>query len=175
MHKAITPKDAYEMLKNNDAVLIDVREDDEFKGRHIPFAWSIPLSTIKKSEDILSLIGGKHVIFQCFKGGRGNTACAIFTEKCNTDCTVYNIEGGITAWEEEGLPIVGTPAKKGISIFRQVQIIMGFGIALLTLLGFTVSASFFVAAGLFAMALGTAGLTGWCGLALMLQKMPWNK
>ena len=175
MQTQITPLQAHDMLQNNDAVLIDVREADEFKGEHIPCAWSIPLSAIRQNPSVLDNIKGKNIIFQCLKGGRGNQACAVFFDHADKTHKLYNIDGGITAWRDAGLPVIGGSQPSKISIFRQVQIIIGFGVALLTVLGFAAGPAYFVAAGLLATALGVAGVTGWCGLAIMLQKMPWNK
>ena len=91
--------------------------------------------------------------------------------------TIMNIEGGIEAWKEAGLPVIGastTNAPK-ISIMRQVQMIVGSLVMLCVLLGFTGVSAAFLFAGIFGAALFFAGLTGWCGLAMMLAKMPWNK
>jgi hypothetical protein len=90
---------------------------------------------------------------------------------------IYNLEGGITAWVEAGLPVLSPLGAGGcgISIFRQVQIIVGALVLLSVLAGFLISTSAFVLAGLFGAALMFAGLSGWCGLAMLLNQMPWNK
>ncbi|MFN3701005.1 MAG: YgaP-like transmembrane domain [Alphaproteobacteria bacterium] len=90
---------------------------------------------------------------------------------------IYNLEGGITAWVEAGLPVLSPSGAGGcgISIFRQVQIIVGALVLLSVLAGFFISTSAFVLAGLFGAALMFAGLSGWCGLAMLLNKMPWNR
>lgn len=62
-----------------------------------------------------------------------------------------------------------------ISIFRQVQIIVGFLVALFVFLGVSGMPNLSIVAGVLGLALFFAGLTGWCGLALLLSKMPWNK
>lgn len=72
------------------------------------------------------------------------------------------------------MPVISHSSSK-ISIFRQVQIIIGGLIALLVILGFAGFASGFIIAGLLGAALFFAGLTGWCGLAMLLSKIPWNK
>ena len=83
------------------------------------------------------------------------------------------MDGGITAWKAAGLPVASSG--KGLSIFRQVQIIVGGLIAFLVVLGLTGLTVGFIIAGILGGALFFAGLTGWCGLAMLLRKMPWNK
>jgi len=70
---------------------------------------------------------------------------------------------------------VSSQVSSGISIFRQVQIIIGGLIAVLVVFGFLGLPFGFIGAGLLGFALFVAGLTGWCGLAMLLSKMPWNK
>lgn len=172
----ITPEQAAAWLAAGDAILIDVREPDEFKNEHIAYAASLPLGSVCDLVGQLNIPDGRKVIFQCLKGGRGQKACMIVGDRniCAND--LYNIDGGITAWKELGLPVVTTDAAAPkITIFRQVQIIAGGLIALLVMLGFLGITVAFLVAGVIGGALLFAGLTGWCGLAMLLSKMPWNK
>ncbi len=169
----ITPQKAYEYLKTGKAVLIDVREADEFKSRHIAYAQSIPLSSIVDNIQNIDIPEDKIIIMQCRSGKRGEQACAIASShKLKNE--IYNIDGGIDAWDKAGLPIIRN-AQTTISIFRQVQIIVGLLIVSLIsigLLGFNLA---FTVAAIIAGALMFAGITGWCGLAQLLNKMPWNQ
>lgn len=172
MTQNISAKEAHDMLVQGNAILIDVREPDEFKTRHIPYAHSIPLSGVSEMMSFMNIPQEKKIIMQCLAGKRGEQACGIIHNNANHD--IFNIEGGITAWEESGLPVIGGAEPK-FSIFRQVQMIMGALIATLVVLGFLGMTFMFALAGLFAAALAVAGFTGWCGLALLLRQMPWNK
>ncbi len=164
---------AYDLLQKGQAVLIDVREAEEFKQEHIAYALSVPLSQFEESLVQLQIPEDKAIIFQCLKGKRGEMACARVQgiEKFKND--ILNIEGGIDGWKEAHLPIVQSQPTAGVKIpvQRQVLMIMGSLIATLILIGGSAS---YIAA-VFALALAFSGLTGWCGLAMMLQKMPWNK
>lgn len=171
--ETITPETAAEWLRTGKAVLIDVREPDEFRAEHIALAMSMPLASVS------GLLGGlpddRPIIFQCQKGGRGAAACDIASaERGNRP--VYNLAGGIEAWKGTGLPVAGAAptASTGISIFRQVQIVVGTLVLLATLAGFAGYPAGFAVAGLAGTMLAIAGLSGWCGLALLLQRMPWN-
>lgn len=177
MTQTITAQEAAKWLANGEALLIDVREPDEFKSGHIPYAMSVPLAKVEETLKKLELPKDKKIIFQCLKGTRGAMACANAMSAGCCASAPYNIEGGIGAWQEAGLPIVraGQSAGGKISIFRQVQIIVGGLIALMVLLGFGGWGTGYVIAGLLGAALMIAGLTGFCGLAFLLARMPWNK
>lgn len=172
MIKTISAKEAADWLAGGDAVLIDVREPDEFRDEHIIYANSVPLGRLHDYLSQLRVPPNKKVIFQCMKGKRGEKACAAVHEN-SFGGGIYNLEGGIVSWKGEGLPVVR--AGTGISIFRQVQIIVGSLIAILVGLGFMGLTIGFIIAGFFGAALFFAGVTGWCGLAMLLSRMPWNK
>ena len=175
MAENISPKQAHDLLSSGEAILIDVREPDEFAENHIAYAASVPLSSLDSIFQNMHIPESRKIIFQCFKGARGEKACVLMKGKGQCLNEVYNIEGGISAWEQAGLPVIAKAKKAAISIFRQVQIIVGGLIALLIIIGLTGISLAFIIAGLLAAALFTAGITGWCGLALLLSKMPWNK
>ncbi|MCC7305572.1 MAG: DUF2892 domain-containing protein [Alphaproteobacteria bacterium] len=171
MTQNISPAQAYKWLKSGEAVLIDVREPDEFSAEHIGYASLLPLGIINDMGSVLDIPSGRKIIFQCMKGGRGMRACAAFPESPANPA--FNLEGGIEAWKKEGLPVIGSGA--GLSIFRQVQMIVGTLVLGLVVLGFMGLGLGFVLAGMIGGMLAFAGMTGWCGLAMLLSKMPWNK
>ena len=171
----LSPQQALEKLQAGKAILIDVRTADEFKIQHIPYALSIPLSDLQKDLLHLKTPADMPIIFQCFKGSRGQQACELMSDK-NICCNdIYNIEGGIEGWIKAGQPIIGV-SQSQLPIMRQVQIIVGGLIGVLALIGLLTHSMVFTAlAGVLGTALFFAGLTGWCGLAIILGKMPWNK
>lgn len=173
MINTISPQEAARWLADGEAVLIDVRERDEFRAEHIAYANSLPLDDLDNLINNMSIPADRKIIFQCLKGKRGENACVRVKGcgACNNE--IYNLEGGIMAWKDSGLPVVG--GSSGLSIFRQVQMIVGSIVALMIILGFMGLTLGFIIAGILGAALFTAGLTGWCGLAIILSKMPWNK
>lgn len=175
MTQSINVMEAVSLIKDGQAVLIDVREPDEFKESHIAFAISVPLSALEGGFKMLDIPVDKIILFQCLKGGRGQKACERIQGLGSCQNKIINIEGGIEAWKEQGLPVIESSAAPKFSIFRQVQIIVGFLVALCVLIGFAGVTAAFALAGVFGGILCVAGLTGWCGLAIMLSKMPWNK
>lgn len=167
---------ALDMIKRGDAVLVDVREADEFKAEHIAYALSVPLSALEKGFQSLDIPEDKTILFQCLKGSRGQMACERVQGLGACKNKIANIEGGIESWKQSGLPVIRAgSAPQKISIFRQVQMIVGFLIAFFVVLGFSGVSLGFALAGIFGAVLCVAGITGWCGLAIILSKMPWNK
>lgn len=173
MTQNISPNQAYEWLKNGEAILIDVREPAEFESGHIAYASSVPLAELESMLAGFPLPPERKVIFQCLKGGRGAQACAVLGSRALPN-PVFNIENGIQGWQAAGLPVIGG-APAGLSVIRQVQIIVGALLMLMVFLGFAGLTLGFMIAGILGGALFFAGMTGWCGLAMLLQRMPWNK
>ena len=149
--------------------LVDIREPEEMAALRVPGATVAPLSVIRwaaspKAEE------GKPVVFCCRSGRRTTEGSALLAEAAGGPA--WQMEGGVNAWVQAGLPV--ERGKKTLSMQRQIQIGAG-GLSLLGLLGSLVWApaiwlTVFVAAGL-----TFAGLTGFCGLALILKRMPWNR
>lgn len=174
MTQQVSPQEAAKWLASGEALLIDVRENDEFRSEHIVYANSLPLSDFRNLIRHMDVPAARKIVFQCQKGGRGEQACLLTKDIKALPNDIYNLAGGLAAWKDAGLPVAGI-SSQGVSVFRQVQIIVGGIIALMVALGFAGLTLAFLIAGFFGLALLVAGLTGWCGLALLLAKMPWNK
>ena len=89
-------------LKNNEAVLIDVRELAEYQESKIDQAHLIPLGEI--SINSLPDFKNKKLVLHCRSGKRSLTAGAKLLEE-NPKLEIYNLEGGISAWSAEGCEI----------------------------------------------------------------------
>lgn len=175
MIETINVTEAVELITKGQAVLIDVREPDEFKSEHIAYAMSVPLSTLEEGFQTLNIPKDIIILFQCLMGSRGQMACEKIQMSKTCENKIMNIEGGIKAWKEKGFPVVSSHEKAPtLSIFRQVQVIVGLLIIFSTVIGFTGIKLGFIFAGIFGFALFFAGITGWCGMAIVLSKMPWN-
>jgi rhodanese-related sulfurtransferase len=167
--KTITPLEAKAWLDRNEAVLLDVREAAEYKATHILGSHWIPLGQISAAR----LPRGHHkkILIHCQAGKRGEKACTTLMAE-QSDLDVYNIEGGLNAWAAAGLPMqTGTV----LPLNRQVQVAVGLLLVLFTVAGFGVHPVFHILAGLMGLGLINAGVTGWCGMATVLAKMPWNR
>ncbi|HVK89865.1 MAG TPA: rhodanese-like domain-containing protein [Mycoplana sp.] len=176
MTMTIDARTAAGWIATGKAVLVDVREPDEFRAEHIASAASLPLGSLRKALANMPLPPGRTIIFQCQKGGRGAQACALAGE-LGMDAAC-NLEDGIAGWKAAGLPVIGTAATGSPvipSLFRQVQMVVGTFVLIAVLAGFSGWRPGFALAGFFGFMLALAGLTGWCGLAMVLSRMPWNR
>ena len=167
----ISPHEAKHLLDQG-AILVDIREADERAREHIPGARHIPLS--KLDEVDLATHHGEILIFHCRSGARTKGNSARLVAKAGADCQAFVLEGGLDAWRAARLATT-VDRHQPIELQRQVQIGAG-GLALIgTLLGLAVS-PWFLAVPLF---IGTglliSGLTGFCGMARLLQRAPWNR
>jgi len=95
---------AYEALSSDeDAQLLDVREPEEWAETGVPEgAVLIPLGEVE-SRAAAELAPDKPVYVICRSGNRSQTASEILV---GLGCTqVYNVDGGVTAWLDAGLPV----------------------------------------------------------------------
>ena len=84
----------------DDVVILDVREDWEYAEGHIPGAVLLPLGSIP---DRLSEIPqDKTVVAVCRSGNRSGQATQFLRQQGFDN--VHNMEGGMIAWDEAGLP-----------------------------------------------------------------------
>ena len=106
MNRDLEPKDVLNQLQKGEAILIDVREADEFAESHIPYAQSLPLSLLDKTFHHLTFPKGKTLIFHCKMGGRSSKACDYVSHVPDIDHKIRNLKGGIEAWEKDGLTVI---------------------------------------------------------------------
>lgn len=169
--KTIDAKTLKTWLDNNEAVLVDVREPAEHAAENIKGATLLPLGSVKKLA--LPPCSGKKLVIHCRKGGRGGSACEkLLAEDPSLD--IYNLEGGIEAWNNAGLTIASS-GKAFLPLDRQVQLTIGLLLIVGSVLGTMFSPAWFLLTGLIGAGLTVAGLTGFCGLAMAIAKMPWNQ
>lgn len=168
--KKIDPKTAHKWMQDRQAVLIDVREPDEYIKEHVPEAHLVPLSGFNPED--FPKEHDKIAVFHCRSGGRTEASAGQILQTGFRE--VYQLEGGIVAWRAAGLQ-VNENAKAPISIMRQVQIAAGSLVLLGIVLAVLVN-PWFAALGAFVGAgLTQAGITGNCAMASVLKHMPWNR
>jgi len=149
--------------------LVDVREHIEFASGRIPGARLVPLGELQRRA--VELDRSRPVVCICRSGKRSAQA----VEKLATlDFEgIQQLDGGLLAWEQAGFP-VEKDQRAPWALERQVR--LAAGLLVLTGLSFSliwpaaIVLSWFVATGLV-----FAGLTDWCGMGLLLARMPWNR
>lgn len=159
------------MLDAGQCVLVDVREDAEYREERIAGSQSMPLSKFD-AEKLRAEHAGKQLIFHCKGGKRSAKACSLF----GTDGqATHHLAGGIDAWKSAGLPTIKPEGGPPIPIMRQVLLTAGLLVLIGVGLGFLVHPVFFGLAGFVGAGLTFSGATGYCGMAMLLGKMPWNR
>lgn len=91
---------ATEMVREADAVLIDIRQDYEWDAGRLPGATHIEINRLAAEAE--SLPQNRPVIFYCRTGSRSEMVVTAFRE---AGFDAYHLGGGMTAWIGEGEPI----------------------------------------------------------------------
>jgi rhodanese-related sulfurtransferase len=162
----VDPRTLERWLDDGKAILVDVRELDEYTREHIAGARLMSLSRFDRAA--LPAGNGKTVVLQCNSGNRSRQ----LGEQMGG--AWHHLAGGIQAWKRAGLP-VKADRRAPLPIMRQVQIAAGGLVLLGQILGWLVAPAFgllsaFVGAGLI-----FAGITGYCGMARLLALLPYNR
>ena len=97
-----TASDVQAWLDDEQAVLIDVREDNELMQARIPGAVHVPLSRFDPTD--IPAASGKRVVFVCAIGARSYQAADYMLGQ-EFLAEAYNLSGGIQAWAQTGLPL----------------------------------------------------------------------
>jgi len=155
------------------AELLDVRSPAEFAAAHVPGARLVPLDRLDAAA-FLKERGAqdKPIYVLCQTGGRARRAIEKFQRAGFNECVL--VEGGTQAWIEAGLAVTRGESKV-LPLMRQVQIVVGLVSATGAALALTVNSWFALLPLVTGCGLLVAGLTGFCGLAVFLAKMPWNQ
>lgn len=100
-HRELSVGQLSSMLHEGQAIVIDVREIDEFATGHIPGAINMPLSAFRVSN--LPDRQGKTLVLSCLGGKRSGMAL----DKCSAAQAQVDthLAGGFRAWQAAGLPI----------------------------------------------------------------------
>jgi rhodanese-related sulfurtransferase len=154
---------------------IDVRTPAEYAQLHAQGARLVPLDQLDPVA-VRSARGGnagEAVYVICRSGARAARAVERF-RAAGFD-NVVSVDGGTEAWERAGLPVVRGPASGGMSIERQVRVVTGAIVTLGVALGWLVHPAYHALAAFIGVGLVVTGLVDWCGTALLLARMPWNR
>ena len=170
----ITPTELHQLrTAGQPAELLDVRTPGEFAEAHVSGAKLIPLDDL----DAVAFLrqrgeSDQPLYVLCQSGGRARKAIEKFQRAGFSSCVL--VEGGTAAWIAAGLPVERGDGS-GLPLMRQVQIIVGAITAAGAVLALTVNPRFVIIPLVMGCGLMFAGVSGFCGLALLLAKMPWNR
>ncbi len=166
----ISPAELQALLTQG-CTLVDVREGVEHAEGHLAGAISIPLGEIQQR--VGEIDRSQPVVVMCRGGMRGAKAAAELEVLGLAGSR--NLEGGLLAWQAAGLPVTGAKRRGSLPLMQQVQVVIGCGVLVGVILSRLVHLNFIWLSGFFGAGLIFAGSTGWCGLAMLMAKMPWNR
>ncbi|OIJ94529.1 rhodanese-like domain-containing protein [Streptomyces colonosanans] len=98
----ISVTDAHERARADEAVLLDVREADEYAAGHAPGAGWQPLIAVAAAADLPTAAQGRPVLAICRSGNRSQKAAELLAAR---GIEVSNVSGGMRAWAAAGLPV----------------------------------------------------------------------
>ncbi|EXI91597.1 MAG: Inner membrane protein YgaP [Candidatus Accumulibacter sp. BA-94] len=101
--KAVTANQATMLINRENAQLVDVRDSNEYVAGHLIDSRNIPSASLAERAGELEPFKDKPIILICQSGTRSQAACATLAKL--GFARVHNLEGGIAAWSEAGLPL----------------------------------------------------------------------
>ncbi|RKZ80426.1 MAG: rhodanese-like domain-containing protein [Gammaproteobacteria bacterium] len=100
---SVSATEAATMVQTEAAIIIDVREQNEWDDQHIPGAIHIPLGEVKSRLSEIGQYKDKPIVMQCRSGKRSAVAANILKDAGFEH--VSNMNGGINAWKQAKLPV----------------------------------------------------------------------
>jgi rhodanese-related sulfurtransferase len=177
MMNTITTQQFKKLFSEDDKLtIIDVRSSVEFKSLSLASATNIPLDVLNCElvENHLNdrATTDQPIYLMCKGGHRAKLANEKLLQLTQQ---IVCIEGGMDALgQDSSLPLQRDPTA-GISLERQVRIAAGTLVLLGVVLGTILHPGAYILAAFVGAGLVFAGATDWCGMGLLLAKMPWNK
>lgn len=92
---------ATRLINDGNPIILDVRSPAEYSGGHLPNARNIPLGDLDKR--VAELPPKRPVLLCCANGNRSARAARQLKQAGRED--VFNLGGGLQAWQQAGLPI----------------------------------------------------------------------
>ena len=165
----IKPADVARDTKNH--LIIDVRTPEEHATGHIQSSVLLPLPKLTPEAVRGMLHSGQSCVLVCHAGTRAAKAVALLSEAGIENLAV--MEGGMEAWKSTGLPV--KKGVEGISIQSQTRVISGAMVLSGLLLGHYLNPAWYFLSGFVGVGLIFAGVTGFCGMSVLLARLPWNR
>ncbi|MEW6562400.1 MAG: rhodanese-like domain-containing protein [Pseudomonadota bacterium] len=94
---------ALQLINHKGAIILDVRQPEEFKSGHVLNARAIPLGELEKRIGELEKFRDAPMVVVCRSGQRSSNASALLVKQGFKQ--VYNMAGGMMAWQKASLPV----------------------------------------------------------------------
>jgi rhodanese-related sulfurtransferase len=100
----VSATEAVMLMNRNKALVLDVRNAEEFAAGHIQGAKHIPVAELAGRMKEIEKFKDKPVLVHCQKGMRAKAACGILRGQQFSQ--LHNLQGGLDTWIEAKLPLV---------------------------------------------------------------------
>ena len=101
--KEVGVTEAIQLINRRDAIIVDVREPDEFKSGRIPNARNVPLAKVVDGAKGLEKLKAKPILVVCQTGSRSGQAVGSLQKQGFAD--VVTLSGGMNAWQQAAMPV----------------------------------------------------------------------
>lgn len=101
--KEVDTSGALQLINHKNALVLDVREENEYRSGHVLNSIPIPLGKLKERMGELEKYKDKPVVVVCRSGNRSGTACYLLGKQGFAQA--YNLAGGVLAWQKNNLPL----------------------------------------------------------------------
>ena len=171
---SIAPRELHRLRQGGQSCeVLDVRTPPEHAEAHVPGAKLVPLDALDPHAYLAQRADPAAPLYViCQSGARAAKAAEKFRAAGMNCCML--VEGGTQAWIDAGLPVERSTSRV-LPLMRQVHLVIGFFTTLGAFLALTVDYRFAALPLITGSGLLVNGSTGWCGLALLMAKMPWNR
>ncbi|WP_217251263.1 rhodanese-like domain-containing protein [Streptomyces sp. AC602_WCS936] len=167
----LTPQEAVDRL--GEFTVVDVRSPGEYAGGHLPGAHNVPLDRLDEAVAALGAAAASGpLLLVCASGNRSAQGCARLTAR-GVEATT--LEGGTSAWAAAGHPVERQAGSRTPwAMDRQVRFAAGSLVALGFLAGRAWRPAHWMS-GAVGAGLVFSGVTGTCGMAAVLARLPHNR
>jgi rhodanese-related sulfurtransferase len=100
----LTPTDAVLLINRENALVVDVRDEAEYAAGHITDARNLPLAQLDDRIGEIRKFKDKPILLNCQAGTRSGKARDVLQK--HGFSRIYNLQGGLNAWQQAKLPIV---------------------------------------------------------------------
>ncbi|MFM9369940.1 rhodanese-like domain-containing protein [Streptomyces sp. Da 82-17] len=174
MSTALSPTELESRIADG-VLVIDVRSASEYAQGHVPGAISVPVDSVPQLlPELRAAAERRGLAVVCASGARSRAAC---DELDRAGIAAGSLDGGTSAWQAAGLPVETAARPAGRAVWpmdRQVRFVAGSLVLTGLAVGLRAPRARLLSAAI-AGGLVYSGLSGTCGMASVLAKLPINR
>ncbi len=170
--ETVSAEDFARLLRQQDCTIVDVRSGSEYRSERLANSLHIPLQDLSGTHEALTALPADRTLYLlCQSGKRAQAAADRLCTACARKLVV--IDGGLNALKQH--KVETEHQTEGLSLERQVRIAAGALVIIGVLLGALLHPAGYALSAIVGAGLVLAGATNWCGMGLLLARMPWNR